>query len=266
MKCNNCGFENEWDLAYCPNCGAALQNEALVSPNIAATTVLAALKDNLFLVICILTSVSCLLSLTLGSLPILNVLAAVFLWLTYAQSRKDLVDTKHLRCVSGTVYAGYVITYVVAGLFLVLGVLFAVAFGALAGQQEVMNSLLNGMIEMDDMTASFFTAFVSVGGGVILVIFALIAIVATILNVFSMRYIHRFVKSVYQSVEAGELNLRYPNAAQIWLFIFGGVTGLSALTSLVGAGITAFLGNAVTCAIYILAGLLIRKHFDSEEQ
>lgn len=266
MKCNNCGFENEWDLAYCPNCGAALQNEALVSPNIAATTVLAALKDNLFLVICILMSALNVLGFMIGSISVITILMTIFLWQTYAQSRKGIADPKCLRRISGTVYAGYVITYVVAGLFLVMGVLFAVVFGALAGQPEFADALLSNAGALDDMTTSIFTAFLSVGGSVILVIFALVAILVTVLNIFSMRYIHRFIKSVYQGIEAGELNLRYPNATQIWLFIFGGVTGLTALTALLSTEIATILYNAATCAIYILAGLLIRKYFDSEEQ
>ena len=93
-----------------------------------ADQLLPALKDPLFLVVCILLSISCLLSLSAGSVPLIDILITVFLWLTYAQARKDIADAGHLRCVSGALYAQYVIVYVVAGLLLVVGVILMLYF------------------------------------------------------------------------------------------------------------------------------------------
>ena len=95
-------YENnnlEAEITQCPNFES---EEQIVAPvQTVADRVLPALKDGIFLAICILMSASCLISLSMDSIPLINILATVFLWLTYAQSRKDIVDAKHLRCVSG---------------------------------------------------------------------------------------------------------------------------------------------------------------------
>lgn len=259
MRCNDCGFEHEQGFSYCPRCGSG-PRPAAVSENYAAVTILPALKDTLFLLICILTSASCILSMSAGNLPLLNILLAVFLWLTYAQSCKDIADPSHLRCVSGTVYAQYVITYVSAGLVLLVGVIFAIAFQMLAGQPEYLDTLLEGFIDLDDSIATIASLLGAAGGIVLMITCAFTAILITVLNIFSMRYIHRFAKSVYQSIQNGVLELKHVNGAQIWLFIFGAFSGLSALTELVGSGLDACLSSAASCAACILAGVLIRKY------
>ena len=83
MKCSNCGYESQEDFIYCTNCGTAVADAPAVSLNPVADKVLAVLKDRLFLVICILMSVSCVAALMCESIPIINILLTIFLWLTY---------------------------------------------------------------------------------------------------------------------------------------------------------------------------------------
>ena len=106
MKCNQCGFEAAQDSLFCPQCGERMVQDASGRSGF-ADQLLPALKDPLFLVVCILLSISCLLSLSAGSVPLIDILITVFLWLTYAQARKDIADAGHLRCVSGALYAQY---------------------------------------------------------------------------------------------------------------------------------------------------------------
>lgn len=256
MKCTSCGYESNMDYSVCPQCQVPAQ------PNPAAQKILCALKDSLFTVICILTSVSCLLSFSGGGVPVIEILLTVFLWLTYAQARKGIADAKHLRCVSGTVYANYVIVYVAAGILLVLGVIFSLAFGFLANDPDFLETLLSGVTDGD--VASMIQAFAFIPSGVIMVIFALGAAAVIALNIFSTRYIHRFAQSVYKSIEAGTLALKYPKAAQIWLYIFGGCSAVGCLSSLADGGMTAFVSGAVSSATPIIAGLLIRKYLSDE--
>lgn len=263
MKCNQCGFESEQSFSYCLRCGAGPQ-PVCVSQNGAAVSVLAALKDNLFLVICILMSASCVLSLAASNLPLITILTTIFLWLTYAQSRKDIADAKHLRCVSGTVFAQYVITYVVVGLLLVVGALCATVFTFFAYDSEIMDALLGSFMEIDGSYAAYLGAIASISGGVIMIICVFAAALVALMNIFSIRYIHRFAKSVYQSIETGVLDLKYANATQIWLFIFGAFNGIGTLISL-STDLTASLSSAAGCATCILAGLLIRKYFIPEK-
>lgn len=264
MKCNDCGFESQQGFSYCPQCGAGPQS-VFISQNPAAQVVLALLKDTLFLVICILMSASCLLSLIVNNIPLITILTTVFLWLTYAQSKKNIADIKHLRCISGTVYAHYVITYVVAILLLLVGVLFAAAFGAIASTPGILDYFLSEFIEFEDSYAAFASVLASLSGELLLFIFAFVAIVIALINIFSIRYIHRFAKSVYQSIQAGVLAWKCVTATQVCLFIFGSCSGIGALSALAGNQMIDCLSSAANCGTCILAGLLIRKYFTAEQ-
>ena len=252
MKCTNCGFESEMDYPVCPQCQAQLQ------ANPAAEKILGILKDSLFLAVCILMSAVCGLSFIAGSVPLINVLITIFLWLTYAQSKKGIADPKHLRCISGAVYANYVITYVLAGLVALMGVIFGAVFDMAFSDANMIDSIVSGLGDVD---VSLVTDLLSTLPGIIVTVaFILAAAIIIVLNVFSLRYIHRFAKSVYQSVEAGKLELKHTGAAKIWLFIYGGFTVIAFLTNLGGDLIPA-LCSAAEAAAAIIAGILINKHF-----
>lgn len=255
MKCPNCGFESELTYPVCPQCQAQIQ------PNPAAGKILGALKDSLFLVICILMSATCVLSMAADNLPLINILITVFLWLTYAQSRKNIADAKHLRCVSGAVYANYVITYVGAGFVAVAGVICAVAFGLFLGDPAFMEALTAELGDVDLAPIVEMLAFVP--SGLIMAIFLIVAAGMVVLNIFSLRYIHRFAKSVYQSIEAGALKLDYPNVTKIWLFIFGGFAALSCLSSLSDGSLMLALSSGAESGACILAGILIGRYLSA---
>lgn len=261
MKCTNCGYEQEQSFQYCPTCGA----EAPAAGNPAAERILSALKDPLFLVICILSAASCIFSISNDGLPLIAILQTVFLWLTYAQSRKDIADAKHLRCISGTVYANYVILYVVAGLFVVVGMICAVAFGMLAGLPAFLNEAFSAFADGEEVLALFTSTFAGVTGWLLMIVFVLTAAVLVVLNIFTLRYVHRFAKSVYQSIETGVLKLDCANATRIWLFIAGGISALGILSSLAQGQMSAGLGNAVGGANAIISGILIGKYLPPEE-
>ena len=264
MKCNNCGFENEQTFQYCPNCGAAVQLERTLQ---VSTTdgILLGLKDSLFLVICILMSGSCLLSFAGGGFNLIYVLITVFLWLTYAQSRKGIADPQHLRCISGTVYAQYVINYVMAGLLVVLGVICAAAFGIIAGNPAVLEEIFSEVIADTQAAAQLVQVLGAASGMIILGVCVIVAVIMVLWNVFSLRYIHRFAKSVYRSVQAQTLQIEKVKAAKIWLFILGGFDALSALSSLADGEPVVGMASACTCGAAIIAGLLIRKYLSTEE-
>lgn len=256
MKCTNCGFESELDYPVCPQC------QAKTHPNPAAQKILRVLKDPLFLAICILMSISCVLSLATGSLPLINILITVFLGLTYAQSRKEIADANHLRFISGAVYANYVVNYVAAGLVVIVGLLFTVAFGLILGDPEFQETLLS---TFTDVSADSLEQIISIiPSGIIMVGFILIAAVLVVLNIFSLRYIHRFTKSIYQCIETGVLNLKYVTATKVWMFIIGGLYAIDCLSDLSDGAFQSLLSNASICAVCILAGLLIHKYLSNE--
>lgn len=254
-------FETEQECTQCPNCEP---EDPIVAPvQTVADKVLPALKDTMFFVICILMSASCIISLSLGSIPLINILATVFLWLTYAQSRKDIADAQHLRCVSGTIFAQYVLTYVGAGLCALVGILFTAAFTFLTQNPDLLNRMLSLFVELDDATYMILHSFASVSGVFILLVFLSAAGFIVLINVFTTRYIHRFVQSVYKSIEANVLELKHTNAARICLYILGGLSAVNALTSL-GSPLV-FLSNAADCAVAFFAAYLIQKYFLNEQ-
>ena len=264
MKCTNCGFESEQNGAFCPNCGAAVQT-AMVRENPAGRKVLSALKDPLFLVICILMSAACVLSLAADSLPLLKILFSVFLWLVYAQSRKDSVDVKHLRCVSGVAFAQYIITYVLAGLVLLLGAGGAAVLAVLTDEADFVVPVLGESV--DAVTEEGMLKVMELlSGGFFVLLFVLLAAIVVVTNLFTMRYIHGFAKSVYQSVEAGALKLKYATATPVVLFVLGGISAVSCLSATASGEILLVLTGAADSAAPIIAGLLIRKYLSNDSQ
>ena len=259
MRCTNCGFENGQDFRFCPSCGTEAQSDAPVQSQ-PKDPILTALKDTLFLVICILMSAACLLSLTGGNLPLINILSTIFLWLTYAQSRKDIADWNHLRCVSGTVFAQYVINYVLAGVVLLVGVILAAAFTFLASDAELFDSVLAEVGEIPYAAE----VLASLSGGLLLVACAVAAAVIIVFNILFTRQIHRFAQSVYRSVQAQTLSLQRVKAAKNWLFVGGVFSAVGALSSLGGEQTVVGLASGCIAAAEIIAGILIRKHLSPE--
>ena len=267
MKCTNCGHESPQDFAFCPACGEPAQAhpappaEAVQSP--AAQRILPALQDTLFLALCILMSVSCLLTLSSSGLPLLNILVTVFMWLAYSQATKGIADENHLRCVSGTVFAMYVINYVLAVLILVCGVIITAAFSFLTSSPEHLETLLSEFADVE-VLATVTEVLPMIPSGLILFVFLFASALLVVMNIFSMRYLHRFIQSVYRSLENGVLNLVFTRTAMIWLFVIGGLNIPGCLSALSSSFATALL-CAVNAALCFVAGLLIRNHLLRED-
>lgn len=268
MKCNNCGFESERDFEYCMNCGAAADKNAVpveaVSLNPAADKVMNALKDRLFLVICILMTASCVLSLN-GGLPLINILITVFLWLTYADAQKGFASENHLRNISGTVYANYVITNVACGILIVCGVLLGAIFALFANTPEFISELEAVLSEYDFSEFGINMADIPQGFGLIMgwiiaFVFIAIAAIGLVFNLLGMRKIHRFAKSVYQGIMYQNPNFENPRAAKNWLLFFGICSAISAVSSLTSGSITSVLTAGCIAASEIIAYILIDKY------
>ena len=264
MKCSQCGYETAQNNAFCPQCGMHLPRQE-ASPGALSAQILPALQDKLFLIVCILLSVNCIMSLSAGSVPLIDILITVFLWLTYTQAKKGIADASHLRCVSGAVYAQYVITYIVAVLVLVVGVIFFIAFNAISGSTAGLWNEVLGDLAQEEVFAAIMAILPSVSGAVIIVVCALVTVVVMVFNIFTMRYLHRFAKSVYRSIQQGTNAVEYVKAAKTVLFILGGLAAVSGLSSLFDGYFTSFVSNAASAGASIIAGLLVRKYLESKE-
>ncbi len=264
MKCLNCGFEYDDGYRYCPNCGSApAQAEAIpVSINPTEDKILAALKDKLFLVLCILISASCAFSVLSGSFPIIYILAAVFLWIIFAKSQNNIADTNMLRCLSGTVFAGYVVNYVIAGLLIFFGALVSVFFPFLLENTNLINSIYHEIAdEMPEYTYMFnLNEFISFLLKLIGPIFIIIGLAVILINFFGMRKIHAFVKSVYQGIIFQIPYFNKPQAARNWIIFFAVCSGITALTEFF-TSFSGALSSGCDCALLIISAIIINKYF-----
>lgn len=271
MKCKNCGFEYGEQYDYCPNCGTQNAVEQptkqpvaeAVSLNPVADKVMSALKDSGFLVLCILMSISCVLSLK-GGFPLINILLTIFLWLTYADVQKGFANEKHLQSISGTVYASYVITNVVSIILIVCGVLFGVLVTAFAGTEEFAQGFDMAISQYDLGEFAFSYedipqglmgfAGVFIGGA-----FVFIGAIALVINILGTKKIHAFAKSVYMGIMFQNPNFQNPRAAKNWLMFFGVCSAIGAVLSVFSEPVVA-IASGCEAAATIIASVLIDKH------
>ncbi|MDD6478886.1 MAG: hypothetical protein PUF48_03605 [Oscillospiraceae bacterium] len=264
MKCTNCGFESFDAFGYCPECGTAAPIAEPVSLNPVADKVVTTLKDNLFLVICILMSAATVFFISANSINIIYILITVFLWLTYASGRKGIADNNQLRNVSGCVYADYIITNVISIILIVCGVIFTLLLGLFVNTPELMEELASEIGTLYPEYASVILSLISAAAWIIGVVFALIGVGILLINLFGMRKIHRFIKSVHEGIPMQNPNFANPAAAKGWLIFFGVCSGISTLASL-SVDFKVALANGCSAAVMILSAILINKHFVAEK-
>lgn len=255
MKCNNCGFESEQDFAFCPNCSA---QAAQPIANPLGEKVMAALRDKMFLAICILMTASAFFALTSSGIPVFQVLFSVFLWVAFAKSRNNIVDTRQLKNLSGTVYAQYVILNVTSCILIVCGVVSAFLMGAMGGA-GLFDSLLSQFGEFD-FDLSGVLAFAS--GWIVLVVCLVAAGVCLAISLLGWRRIHRFTKSIYKSVESYTQDIQCAAAAKNWILVLGIFEAVSALSS---GDFMTILANGSGAAATILSYLLLNKHLTDKQ-
>ncbi len=277
MICKNCNFEFDAIYEYCPNCGTkgvddapiAQQSQpiqiepeqatALINP--AAERALAALKDGMFLTVCILVSAATLFSVLSFALPVINILLTIFLWMTYASSQKGLANPNHLRCVSGTVYANYIVINVASIILIVAGLLMAAFSRAVGFAEELVNAFnQTGIDGLDEIFELINYQFIWVICLVIAIVFILGGGLALLFNILGMRKIHRFTKSVYEGIALQNTNVEKPRSVKAWLIFFGVCSGISALTS-IATGIMTALSTGCMAAAAIISAIMVDKYF-----
>ena len=256
MKCSKCGFESEQDFAFCSECGEEQKREPEI--NVAAQKIFPALKDNLFLAICILLTVSAGCNLLGGNgIPVIEGLLAIFMWIVREKARKGIVDIKNMRHISGTVYANYVVTNVVCIILLVSMAILGVS--ATVGGSAVIEALdirATGFFA-DILAANLTLAFL----WIVILIGIVIASAALIINIVGYRKLHRLAKSTYMSVQNNDLRfLENVGSARTWLWVFGIFSCVGALGS--AGDFLTFAGVGCLAASTILAAVLVGKYTD----
>lgn len=290
MKCYKCGVESAEDFTFCPKCGADQRYAPAEAPDASQTQrtavlnggepsfdpgepsagagtmsgyILTTLRDGLFLAICILFSVSAVFSLFNRNISVITILFTIFLWLAYAKAQKGVASREHLRCISGTVFASYVVGYVIAGCVALVGLMMVVMFGGgngifLAEILEVLENEIGTFGNFYDLYGSLVVSGIAAFMGVIVI---LIAAGVAVVNYFATRSIHRFVQSVYQSIGKNEAYLAKVNAAKNWLMAFGIIEAISSVQALGNRDIISFISTGSAAAAYIIGSIIIKKYY-----
>lgn len=258
MKCENCGFEYDEAVGNCPNCNGVVAEHVSVNP--AADKVLGMLKDSLFLVICILVSVSCVFSLSTGGVPLIQILIAVFLWIAFAQGSKGFADSSQLRNISGTIYANYVLTNIAVISFLVLGSLLGLAWHVITDI-----AVAEGLIdELVDIIGADYTYLVenlfNISGTLVAGVVVGISVAFLLINVLGFRKIHRLAKSVYQSVDFCVPNFENVKGAKNWMIVFAVLELISSASGFFNGQANAAITSGCLGVCYILGNILISKY------
>lgn len=267
MFCPNCGSQMMDGTIFCTNCGSPMTPRSMI---VRGNRVITALQDPLFLVICILWSISALVQLIIVGFPdVITVLLTIFFWITFAKARRGETPQNQLRCISGVVYAQYIIGFVASGVFFLLGVLMIVFGVATKGRLPELNSFLWDY---------FPNLFLGSGSAFIIVFFVIMGFslifgggVSLVINLLGYRRIHRFAKSVYENAYS-DMPLPDAKAARIWLMIFGIISAaqipnylLVMVTSGVESGsVSGFilsLASGCNVAVAILASVLVKKYY-----
>lgn len=268
MKCNKCGFEREEDFVFCPNCGCKAGENADTSAEITADTpavesftekVHKMLNSSMFLCICILESVYTAFSFASKNIPLINILMTIFLWLVFSSAKKGFADYGKMRCISGTVFAGYVINWVVSGLLILLGLISSVAVSYLTTAPELTSSIEDFMNRQFGNYGRLVSSLLSLSAVLIAAVFLIAAAIIIIFNCIGIRSIHKFIQSLYKSLEAGAPALIKCKAASGWLMTFGIFAGISAFYSI--SSFTSFIASGSLSAMLIISSILIKKSF-----
>lgn len=278
LKCNYCGYEKNGTFEYCPFCGATAEkaqsstdpsHEPAFSPSDYGSRPLskveAAVKDQLFFVICILSTVCCALSLLGQNLPLLRILLTIFLWGAYNKSKTDTLDANAIRNVSGTVFASYIINYIGAGSVILLGMLFSAIFNLFSSNQEFIDEFYEELVDTagTDAILDFGKTIVAfadmIGVGIILAGVAIL-----LFNLFGRRSIHKFLKSAYMNMSVPELRIEKRGAAQGWLIFFAVYSAVSAFFAFATGNVLIVCSEAVYAVMLVIASVLIGKHFSDK--
>ena len=265
MKCPNCLKENNNDALYCLYCGTKLSTQ---TPTITAwgTKIIEGIKSKLFLALCILMTVSTACAFVSSGLNIIGVLATIFLWVLYSNTKKGTTSSKGLRNISGTVYASYVVNYVLVGLMAFSGLGFLIFAIISTKETMVLQELEEAITSAQELTTLFpnqITAgMVLTACWMVAILFLFGAVIGIIINIFGVRHIHRTVKASYQSMDNPAVDpTKHANSARVWMWVFGVFTILNGLSAIVSAGFLAGASSACQGVVYILGAMLISRCF-----
>lgn len=233
--------------------------------------------SGMFLAMCILTTVSVLLStmslnvltgrLTVNPLAnILGLLIVIGMWITYASAQDlstDGIKSTGFSMVSGTIKAIRIIMWVVIGLIMASGVMLIVT-GAVAG--DTLGELILEYAQGEVSAETYDMLYQMLSGGMAMLILVacgigviLVAVITLILNLTFYRCLHRLARSLADNAKGISEGYECATGASNWLIVMAVFMGITAISSLWNGNIMS-VGNCCNVATYIIAAVLIKNN------
>lgn len=265
-KCYKCGAENDDGAILCSSCGEYLGSVVLPEDDLLDTLALTnAFSGKLFLSICVMVTISTLLSFGL-----MQLLFTIFCWIIYSKAKSGSIDAQTMRSVSGTVYASRVISFVCAALmFVCAGIVLACALAIPAEaydefpniQAEIIAELQTQELpeEVMDMTLKLLEFGLK---NLFAVAIGWCAVVGAYLLCCGFLWggIHKFAKELYTKVPLGETSIDSASKGSVCLMVSGVIAGLSALAQS-SSSVISMLATGLMSAAMIVGAVFIKKNF-----
>lgn len=220
-----------------------------------------AVKDPLFLVMCILISVSVAFAFN-----IFNLLLVIGMWIAFACVNNESTLLSGAKLCAGTMKANYIVLWVVIGLGYLAGVLIILL--TLAAPVAFTNTyFIDSLLEIDGVGEAFESVILSgVAYEVVLFIMLLFCGIFTIImatalifvNIFFNRNVCKFANSIRDNIANGTPIIK-AKTVSIWLIVFSVFQGLSLLGLLYD--FESLISTGTIFATYIIAYIWIKKHF-----
>lgn len=273
MNCSHCGAPVGGQETFCPNCGAPLPRPAQpmggtapAGPTPAGARLFSVICDSLFLALCILLTVAGGLAVFSGSIPLLTVLAVIFLWLLYSAGKRGQLAVPQFKYLSGTATAAYVLSWV-ALVALILS-FFLILF--------LLPVLKNAGFSLDDLWSRIADAVNGQIPPALIALFSrtivwfilavmIVGAVAAVISLLATRALRLFLRSVAQSAESGVPAFTKSKQARVWLIVLAVGNGIAAVSSLSSGAVASALTNGSMCAALIIGAMLIKKYFPEED-
>ena len=268
MFCPYCGNAVEDGNKFCPICGKGLSAEVGENPYLvqesgrqAVTSRLnEKLRSPIFLAVCILFTVAAVTSLLAGlpesvSLPVFEVLFAIFCWVLYLKARSDEVSSVHVRNVSGTVFAYTIVLYVFGGILTLASLAMPSVMETFLKDPQFLAALREAA-GIDASTEALFQEYLEILPTVMSVVFFVVGVVLILVTVFGIRRIHGYAKSLYHNVDNPTLPVLHSKGACGWLITCGILVAINGLTQQL---VLSMVSGICVGVAYILLGILIPK-------
>lgn len=183
----------------------------------------------------------------IGMLPALVILAGIWVIFGAAKNKKrEDMDVTGFAIVRVVVIIDVVITCVKIAFYLILGIVILAAIGGAAAEADVFSSAMPAI------------------AGVIL--FALVSIAVIVLKLVYYLKLNGTIQVMRGTITSGRADDRISKYVQVFCYIFGVFSAISAIGSLITLYIWGFLANATLSATYIIFAIFLMQYRISMEQ